>query len=150
MVCQYMCHTSSTKEGRKHSMKKVWTNGCFDVLHRGHIELFEYAKSLGEKLIVGIDSDAKVKQDKGNERPINCVKDRKFILESISYVDEVLIFDSTQELENLIKQTKPDIMVIGSDWKDKPVVGQKYTKKLLFFDRIGNYSTTEILKQKEI
>jgi len=131
-------------------MTIVWTNGCFDILHRGHIELFKYAKSLGNKLIVGIDSDAKVKQDKGNERPINCVKDRKFILESISYVDEVLIFDSTQELENLIKQTKPDIMVIGSDWKNKTVIGRKYATNLLFFDRVGNYSTTDILKQKEI
>ena len=64
-------------------MKKVWINGCFDVLHRGHIELFEYAKSLGEKLIVGIDSDAKVKQDKGDDRPINCLEDRKYVLESI-------------------------------------------------------------------
>ena len=130
-------------------MTIVWTNGCFDILHRGHIELFKYAKSLGNKLIVGIDSDAKVKQDKGSERPINCVKDRKFILESISYVDEVLIFDSTQELENLIKQTKPDIMVIGSDWKNKTVIGRKYATNLLFFDRVGNYSTTDILKQKE-
>ena len=67
-------------------MKKVWTNGCFDILHRGHIELFKYAKSLGDKLVVGIDSDDKVKKDKGEERPINCVKDRKYILESIKYI----------------------------------------------------------------
>ncbi len=62
----------------------------------------------------------------------------------------MLIIESTKELENLIKATNPDIMVIGSDWKNKSVIGQQYTKKLLFFDRIGNYSTTEILKQKEI
>ena len=130
-------------------MTTVWTNGCFDILHRGHIELFKYAKSLGDNLIIGIDSDAKVKKDKGNSRPINSVEDRKFILESISHVDEVLVFESTKDLENLIKETKPDIMVIGSDWKGKTVVGQQYAKKLLFFDRIGNYSTTDTLKQKE-
>jgi rfaE bifunctional protein nucleotidyltransferase chain/domain len=129
-------------------MKKVWINGCFDVLHRGHVELFEYAKSLGEKLIVGIDSDAKVKQDKGDDRPINCLEDRKYVLESITHIDEVLVFNSPKELENLIKQTKPDIMVIGSDWKNKTVVGQRHAKKLLFFDRIGNYSTTNMLKKR--
>jgi rfaE bifunctional protein nucleotidyltransferase chain/domain len=130
-------------------MKKVWTNGCFDILHRGHIELFKYAKSLGDRLVVGIDSDDKVKKDKGEERPINCVKDRKYILESIKYIDEVLVFNSPKELENLIKQTKPDIMVIGSDWKNKKVVGDEYTKQLLFFDRIGEYSTTNMLEKKE-
>ena len=130
-------------------MKKVWTNGCFDILHRGHIELFKYAKSLGDRLVVGIDSDDKVKKDKGEERPINCVKDRKYILESIKYIDEVLVFNSPKELENLIKQTKPDIMVIGSDWKNKKVVGDEYTKQLLFFERIGNYSTTNILEKGE-
>ena len=131
-------------------MTTVWTNGCFDILHRGHIELFKYAKSLGDSLIVGLDSDKKVKLDKGQDRPINCVEDRKYILESIRHIDKVLIFESTKELENLIKSTKPDIMVIGSDWKDRTVIGQQYTTKLLFFDRIGNYSTTDILKQKEI
>ena len=131
-------------------MTTVWTNGCFDILHRGHIELFKYAKSLGDNLIIGIDSDARVKKDKGNSRPINCVEDRKFILESIRLVDKVLIFESTKELENLIKTTKPDIMIIGSDWKNKTVIGQQYAGKLLFFDRIGTYSTTDIIKQKEI
>jgi len=130
-------------------MKTVWTNGCFDILHRGHIELFKHAKSLGQKLIVGIDSDTKVKKDKGNNRPINNVEDRKFILESIKYIDQVLVFHSKEELENLIKQVKPDIMVIGSDWKNKKVVGDEHANKLLFFERVGNYSTTNILNKGE-
>ena len=130
-------------------MKTVWTNGCFDILHRGHIELFKHAKSLGQKLIVGIDSDTKVKKDKGNNTPINNVEDRKFILESIKYIDQVLVFHSKEELENLIKQVKPDIMVIGSDWKNKKVVGGEHTNKLLFFERVGNYSTTNILNKGE-
>ena len=128
--------------------KIIWTNGCFDVLHRGHIELFKYAKSLGTKLYVGIDSDEKVKVDKGKSRPINNVQDRKFLLESIKYIDKVIIFSTTKDLENLIKSIQPNIMVIGSDWKGKTVIGKQYTKQLMFFDRIGNYSTTNILEWK--
>jgi len=127
-------------------MKVVWTNGCFDVLHRGHVELFKYAKSLGGLLLVGIDSDEKVKVDKGKDRPINTSKDRKFMLESIKYIDKVHVFDSKRDLENLIKDVKPDIMVIGSDWRGKEVVGQNYAQQLVFFDRVGNYSTTNIIK----
>jgi len=130
-------------------MKTVWTNGCFDVLHRGHIELFKYAKSLGDLLIVGIDSDRKVKIDKGETRPINKAEDRKFMLESIKYIDKVFIFNSKQQLEDLIKFMKPNIMVIGSDWKGKEVVGQEYAKELNFFDRIEEYSTTNIIKENK-
>ena len=130
----------------------VWTNGCFDILHRGHIELFKYAKSLGGdetvKLVVGIDSDEKVAQDKGKGRPIYNVLDRKFMLESIKYVDEVVIFGSTEGLEAEIELRTPDFMVIGSDWKGKEVIGKRYAKELIFFDRIEGYSTTEVLEWK--
>jgi len=129
-------------------MKKIiWTNGCFDILHRGHIELFQYAKSLGDELIVGIDSDKKVKKDKVKGRPINNLDDRAIVLQSIEYVDRVIVFDSADELEWLIKDIKPDVMVIGSDWKDKKIIGQEYAGKVDFFDRIEGYSTTEILKK---
>ena len=127
-------------------MNLVWTNGCFDVLHRGHFELFKYARSLGDTLIVGIDADTKVKKDKGNNRPVNNQEDRKFALESIKYIDEVIIFNTKEELEESIKKTNPSIMVIGSDWRGKDVVGQQHVKKIIFYDRIGNYSTTNILK----
>jgi D-beta-D-heptose 7-phosphate kinase/D-beta-D-heptose 1-phosphate adenosyltransferase len=128
--------------------KIIWTNGCFDVLHRGHIELFKYAKSLGDELIVGIDSDEKVKKDKGNDRPFNNVKDRKEVLEAIKYIDGVFIFNDTQGLDDLIRVVGPDIMVIGSDWKGKTVVGEQHVNKLIFFDRLKNYSTTNILEWK--
>ena len=124
---------------------KIWTNGCFDILHRGHIELFRYAKSLGDELVVGIDTDEKVKLDKGKDRPINNVQDRIFMLQSIKYIDKVVTFDSTDDLTNTIKWYKPDIMVIGSDWRGKEVIGEIYTNKLMFFNRVGNYSTTKII-----
>ena len=128
-------------------MIKVWTNGCFDILHRGHIEMLEYAKSLGDVLIVGIDSDERVKKDKGEGRPINSLDDRAIILQSIKYIDRVIEFDSTDELKWLIKDIKPDIMVIGSDWKDKKIIGQEYVDKVDFFDRIEGYSTTDIIEK---
>jgi D-beta-D-heptose 7-phosphate kinase/D-beta-D-heptose 1-phosphate adenosyltransferase len=99
-------------------------------------------------LIVGIDSDEKVKNDKGNNRPFNSLHDRIEMLNAIVYVDKVIPFDTTNELERLVKWLKPHVMVIGSDWKGKEVIGQKYTEKVVFFDRIGNYSTTKILENK--
>jgi|TARA_R110000824_G_scaffold64926_2_gene169457 D-beta-D-heptose 7-phosphate kinase/D-beta-D-heptose 1-phosphate adenosyltransferase len=127
-------------------VKLVWVNGCFDVLHRGHFEMLEYAKSLGNYLMVGIDSDQKVKKDKGDDRPFNNAEDRKFALESIRHVDKVLVFNSRAELEHLIKLLEPDYMVVGSDWKGKEVVGAQYCTELKFFDRIDRYSTTNILE----
>jgi len=128
--------------------KVVWINGCFDILHRGHIELFKYAKSLGDKLFVGIDSDSKIKKDKGFDRPFNNLKDRVILLDSIKYIDQVKTFNSKEILENLIKNLTPDIIVVGSDWKGKEIVGGSYTKKIVYFDRIKNYSTTNILEWK--
>ena len=129
-------------------MKKVWINGCFDILHRGHIELFKFAKEAGNYLTVGIDSDSRVKELKGESRPINNETDRKFFLESIRYIDEVVIFGSEKELIEKIGVLKPDIMIVGSDYKNKRVIGSENAKKLVFFDRIGDYSTTRILEKK--
>ena len=123
----------------------VWTNGCFDILHRGHVELLKHAKSLGGLLHVGIDSDKKVKEEKGTSRPCNNQDDRKFLLESIKYVDKVEIFNSPEELESLIEKSKAFVLVVGSDWKGKTVVGERHVQVVDFFDRIGEYSTTHIL-----
>ena len=126
-------------------MVKVWVNGCFDVLHRGHYELFNYAKSLGDKLAVGIDSDEKVSIDKGPDRPYNNINDRVYALQSLKAVNEVYVFNSRKELEDLIENYQPDCLVVGSDWKDKDVVGGHFAKKIVYFNRIEGYSTTNIL-----
>lgn len=126
--------------------KIVFINGCFDILHKGHIQMFKYAKSLGDKLIVAIDSDIRVKQLKGNSRPINNQSDRMYILSSIKYVDEVRIFYTESELEQLVQRVSPDIMIVGSDYENKKVVGSQYAKELKFFNRIQGYATTNIIK----
>lgn len=127
-------------------MKKVFVNGTFDVLHTGHLSLFQYAKSLGDYVIVAIDSDERVKEKKGPTRPINCLWERAFMLSNLSTIDEVRTFDSDEELEDLVEYYKPDIMVVGSDWKDKPVIGSQHAKELKFFDRINEYSSTKIIQ----
>jgi D-beta-D-heptose 7-phosphate kinase/D-beta-D-heptose 1-phosphate adenosyltransferase len=124
----------------------IFVNGTFDILHRGHLELLNYAKSLGDFLLVGIDSDDRVKEKKGPTRPIYNQEERKFFLENLKAVDSVDIFSSDSELESMIKSFKPDIMVVGSDWKGKPVIGSHYAAKLIFFDRIGDYATTRTIQ----
>ncbi len=127
--------------------KIVWTNGCFDLLHPGHIELFKVGKSLGDKLIVGLDSDERVSEMKGYSRPINTFEDRKAILEAIKYIDLVLEFDSETELENLIQLYKPDILIDGGDWRHANGVGRQYAKEVRFFDRIKGWSSTRIIQR---
>ena len=127
-------------------MKIVFVNGCFDVLHPGHIKLFQYAKSLGDYLIVAIDSDEKVALDKGPDRPIFSLEDRKLILESIKGIDIVHTFDSREGLENLLECIRPDILVVGSDWKNGIVVGREYAKEVKFFERQGDYSTSRTIQ----
>jgi rfaE bifunctional protein nucleotidyltransferase chain/domain len=126
-------------------MSVIWVNGCFDVLHVGHIKLFEYAKSMGDKLVVGIDSDNRVKQLKGDDRPINTEEDRKEMLMSIKYIDSVVIFDTEQELIDNIKKLKPKLMVVGEDYRFKDVVGEEFSQGVGFFKRVVGYSTTNIV-----
>ena len=125
--------------------KIVWTNGCFDVLHRGHIELFKYAKSFGDYLVVGVDTDERVRTSKGNSRPFNNIEDRVEMLESIKYIDEVRVFDSNDELDTQVLLSRAEIIVVGSDYKNKKVIGSRHVKEVKFFDKIDGYSTTKIL-----
>ena len=126
--------------------KSVFVNGTFDVLHLGHLALLNYAKSLGDKLFVAIDSDERVRQLKGLTRPIYDAYQRKVMLLNLKAVEEVEIFSSDEELEMWIKQINPSIMVVGSDWHNKTVIGSQYAKRLEFFERIDEYSSTKTIQ----
>ena len=124
---------------------RVWVNGTFDVLHIGHIELLKFASVFG-KVRVGIDTDSRVKQFKGDGRPVNVWEDRKTMMESIRYVYDVVGFSTDDELRQQIKDWETDVMIVGSDYKDKNVIGSELVKEVIFFDRIEGYSTTNTLK----
>ena len=127
----------------------VFTNGCFDVLHRGHIDYLEKSKKLGTKLVIGLNSDASVRRLKIG-RPINTQEDRKFVLLSLRCVDEVIIFDDDTPL-NLIQSLKPDILTKGGDYKVSEVVGSDIVPQTVIIPFLPGYSTTNILnKMSEI
>jgi D-beta-D-heptose 7-phosphate kinase/D-beta-D-heptose 1-phosphate adenosyltransferase len=128
-------------------MKTVWVNGTFDVLHLGHIKLFEFAKSQGDYLIVGTDTDKRIKELKGPTRPINNEQSRREFLLAIKFIDEVYVYDSEEELISLVKNIKPDIMVWGNEYRDKRKVGVEYGKKIIYFDKLLEYSSTNIINK---
>jgi len=122
----------------------VFTNGCFDILHRGHVELLRYCKSLGDNVIVGINSDNSIKKLKGSDRPINNQHDRKVLLESLKFVDEVIIFNEDTPI-NLIKKIEPDIIVKGGDYSHEDIIGNDVCE-VRIFDYIDGYSTTKTIQ----
>ena len=124
--------------------KTVFTNGCFDVLHRGHIELLEFCATQG-KVIVGLNSDDSVKRLKGDSRPVFSQEDRKYILQSCKYVNKVIIFDEDTPLE-LVKRVKPDIIVKGGDYRSDEVVGKDVCDSVIIFNYIDGYSTTKTIQ----
>jgi rfaE bifunctional protein nucleotidyltransferase chain/domain len=123
-----------------------FVNGCFDILHIGHIRMLQFAKANCDYLIVAIDSDERVSQLKGSSRPVNNVDNRSELLLELRSVDAVKNFSSANELIDLIKSTAPDIMVVGSDYKNKEVIGSQHAKELLFFNRIEGHSTSITLE----
>jgi rfaE bifunctional protein nucleotidyltransferase chain/domain len=129
-------------------MKTVMVNGTFDVLHPGHIALLNTARSYGDSLVVAIDTDRRVKELKGEQRPINNETDRKIMLSNIKAVDLVVFFDSKEELIELMKLYKPDVYVKGSDWKhDTKSTAHQYCKEVIYYDRIEEYSSTKIIQR---
>jgi D-beta-D-heptose 7-phosphate kinase/D-beta-D-heptose 1-phosphate adenosyltransferase len=126
--------------------KIVFTNGCFDILHLGHIKYLEEAKKLGEVLIVGVNSDASVKRLKGETRPINPEFDRAYLLNALKSVDYTVIFSEDTPYE-LIKTIAPDVLVKGADYKDKEVIGSDIAKSTHLIEFTTGKSTTNIIKR---
>jgi len=130
-------------------LRKVLVNGVFDIIHVGHIELLKFSRGLGDHLVVAIDSDSRVKSIKGNSRPFHSFVDRKTVLMSIRYVDEVLCFSSLEDLRSIHASLRPDFLVKGSDWDEKLLREQDGVlpeTEIVIFDRIGSYSTTSAVE----
>lgn len=128
----------------------VFTNGCFDILHRGHVAYLNEARKQGDLLFLGLNSDASVRRLKGDDRPINSEADRKFLLENLKAVDFVEIFDEQTPL-SLIEAVNPDILVKGGDWAIEEIVGHEYVlgnggevKSLNF---VNGFSTTDLISK---
>ncbi|MDD3905096.1 MAG: D-glycero-beta-D-manno-heptose 1-phosphate adenylyltransferase [Candidatus Omnitrophica bacterium] len=135
---------------RRRDKKIVFTNGCFDIIHVGHVDYLSRARDLGDILVIGLNSDSSVRRLKGKGRPINKEKDRALILSALSFVDYIVIFgDDTPG--NLIKKIKPDILVKGGDWKIKEIVGadfvSSYGGRVTTIPFVKGYSTTSIVER---
>lgn len=126
---------------------KIFVNGTFDILHPGHIYLLNFARSLGQYLLVAIDTDRRVRELKGPDRPINDQFERRLLLSNLRSVDEVQFFDSDQGLVDIIKNYQPDIMVKGGDYRNQHIIGSEYCRSIVFFDRIEQYSTTNKIQR---
>ena len=129
-------------------MKTVFTNGCFDLLHRGHVEYLQKAKTFGDKLIVGLNSDASVRRLKGESRPIQDEQSRKIILEALRCVDEVILFDEDTPYE-LIRKIQPDVLVKGADYKPEDIVGYDIVRakggEVCTVEFVEGYSTSRLI-----
>ena len=138
------------KEVRNKLSDVVFTNGCFDILHRGHIEYLNQAKSLGKYLIIGLNSDTSVKKLKGEDRPVNNETDRAFVLGNLKCVDAVVIFGEDTPYD-LIKCVKPDFLVKGGDWKEDQIVCSDIVKgyggKVISLKFVDSYSTSNIIER---
>lgn len=133
---------------KKESKKIVFTNGCFDILHRGHAAYLREAKKLGDTLIVGLNSDASVKRLKGETRPINTEDDRAYLLESLACVDYVTIFTEDTPYK-LLSQIRPDVLVKGGDYQIEDVVGREFAQEVKLIPFEEGYSTTGVIERMQ-
>jgi D-beta-D-heptose 7-phosphate kinase/D-beta-D-heptose 1-phosphate adenosyltransferase len=124
----------------------VWVNGCFDVIHAGHIELLKYARSVGDRLVVGLDTDERVRESKGIDRPINSIMHRKAVMEAIRYVDEVVEFGTDDALKNAIQWSSAKFIVVGAEYEGR-VIGSEFVEEVKYFDRLFDLSTTNIVSR---
>lgn len=125
-------------------MTRVVVNGSFDLLHIGHLRLLAHARSYPNSYVLVLtDSDRRIRELKGPARPVNSEQERVEFLSALRYVDRVMLFDSDQDLEALIKDFAPDVMVKGSDYRGKEIIGQQYCKDIYFYDRLKEYSSTK-------
>ena len=138
---------SRLRAGKK---RVVFTNGCFDILHVGHVAYLKRAKALGGILVVGLNSDSSVRALKGKFRPVNKEADRAIVLSALYFVDFVTIFAETTP-EKLIRAVKPDILVKGADWKAEHIVGadfvRSYGGRIVRIPFIKGYSTTSVIEK---
>ena len=125
----------------------IWLNGCFDVLHMGHIKLFQRARQMGMRVLVGIDTDERIASAKGEGRPVNNLKDRVEFLRSIKYIDEVVVFNTDEELSNTIKEYAPRYMLIGDDYKDREIIGSEWIKEIMYAPRYQGLSSSAIINR---
>ncbi len=134
------------KKSKAQGKKIVFTNGCFDILHAGHVSSIEFAKSKGDILILGLNSDTSIRRLKGKNRPINKQADRALVVAALGAVDAVCLFSQDTPLE-LIKLVKPDILVKGADYKNKEVVGSQFAGKVVLFPLVKGRSTTNLINK---
>ncbi|WP_457639988.1 D-glycero-beta-D-manno-heptose 1-phosphate adenylyltransferase [Persephonella sp.] len=138
------------EQWKKEGKKIVFTNGCFDIIHAGHVDYLEKAKALGDVLVVGLNSDSSIKRIKGADRPVNIQEHRKRVLEALKPVDLVIVFDEDTP-ERLIKQVKPDVLVKGGDWSVENIVGADFVKsyggEVKTINFVYDISTTKIIEK---
>lgn len=128
----------------------VFTNGCFDLIHPGHISLLEFAKGQGDVLVVGLNSDGSVRKIKGENRPINSEEDRAKVLAGMESVDYILLFEEETPAE-VVKKIRPDVLVKGEDWREKGVVGREFVEsyggRCVLAPMLEGYSTTRVMEK---
>lgn len=134
------------QQERAKGKKIVFTNGCFDILHAGHVSVLEFSRSKGDALVVGLNSDDSVKRLKGPKRPVNTQSDRALVLAALESVSAVCIFEEDTPYE-LIKAVRPDVLVKGGDYKPSEIVGREFAGKVVRFKLLQGRSTTNIIKK---